>query len=87
MAIAFKDFFPTNIEGAALLADDQYHAYLAAARRATEWVEEKDIEVVNIETLTLPKFFHPETKAKSPDASDISPHAVFQFVRVWYHAS
>ncbi|HTL52668.1 MAG TPA: hypothetical protein VL860_08855, partial [Planctomycetota bacterium] len=80
MAIAFKDFFPSAVESSEL-ADGQYHAYLAAARRATEWVEEKDVQVVNIETLTLPNFYHPETKTKSPAESDKSPHAVFQFVR------
>lgn len=86
MAITFKDFFPNPVEGEPLEPDYMYHAYLAAAQQATEWVEEKDVQVVNIETLTLPNFFHPQTKAKASGAN-LLPHAVFQFVRVWYYAS
>ncbi len=86
MAIAFKDFFPAEIDREGNSPDEQYHAYLQAAQRATTWVEEMDIQVINIETLTLPNFFHPQTREKKA-GPDASPHAVFQFVRVWYHAS
>ena len=86
MGIRCKDFFSTNLNAKPYMTPQDYQTYQKVAHKALDWVEEKDITVINIETLVMPFSQHPESN-EEPETGDRASVPIIQFIRVWYQSS
>ena len=86
MPLSYKDFFPVVLKSG--FFSTEHEALPATVARASEWVSEAGIQVINVETVVLP------TIESVEDASQVgirtsgerSSHW-YQIVRVWYESS
>ena len=83
--IAFHDFVPQRQRKRFLGVLTNYENLHELVSRANRWIEQHQIDVLNVETVVVTKL---------PDEADASPNArmdsqgttmsTFQIVRVWY---
>jgi hypothetical protein len=87
MTVAFKDFAP-NIEKQGFFKTT-YESVQDCLRRANEWIQRENPDVINIETVVLPNLWDGgEEGTEDPEltASGEMFSSWHQFVRVWYKA-
>ena len=71
--IKYKDFSPQVTERGLLGRPKKVETVQAIINSANQWINDNSIEVINIETVVLPRYF------------GIDEHATWhQFIRVWY---
>lgn len=80
MFLCCKDFFPIVIKQG-LLSND-YEDLSVTIKRASEWVEESGVRVLNVETVVLPSIKGVEDASKARITEWTSEW--YQFIRVWY---
>ena len=85
MTVAFRDFAPA-IEKKGFFRN-QYESLRDCLRRANEWIDAEDPDVINIETVVLPNLWNEE----GPEDPEITTSGDMmsswhQFVRVWYRS-
>lgn len=82
--LSFKDFIP-QIQKRVLGLPVAYEDIYEVLTRVKRWIEEEQIQVLNIETLLLPTLPNPKTDvppSRMTGASNSS--GTFQVLRVWY---
>jgi hypothetical protein len=80
MSLSYKDFFPEVIKER--FFSDDYEELLATVARASEWVEESGVRVLNVETVVLPNVRGVEDASKFGITEWSSTW--YQVIRVWY---
>jgi hypothetical protein len=80
MSLSYKDFFPVVIKER--FFSDDYEELLATVARASEWVEESGVRVLNVETVVLPNI--KGIKGASKFLMINSSNEWYQVIRVWY---
>lgn len=83
--IGFADFVPRLIAEGGLFQQEQRELVQEAVDRANAWISENKVQVLNIETVTMPNIF--AAGEKGPQDSSVAVweyHRWYQFVRVWY---
>lgn len=86
MALNYQDFFPTVLKSG--FFSNEHEALPATVARASDWVAQSRVRVINIETVLLPNI---------TDVADASQTGIrtsgemssywYQIVRVWYETS
>lgn len=87
MTIAFKDFAP-GIEKKGFFKD-RYEPFQDCLRKANEWIQAENPDLINVETVVLPNLWDSgETGSEDPEihTSGEMASSWHQFVRVWYKA-
>jgi hypothetical protein len=86
MSIHFQDFFPTILKRG--FFSDDHENLRATVDRANEWIAERKVRVLNVETVLLPNI------DEVADASQVgirtsgeSSSFWYQVIRVWYVGS
>lgn len=85
--IACKDFVPKLLANSWLSSKSEFENFAAALKAANAWIAEKQIDVVNVETVVLPNIWSAEEKGpRDPElrARHDEPAYWYQFIRVWY---
>ena len=83
--IGFADFVPRLIEEGGVFHREQRALVQEAVDRATQWISQNKVRVLNIETVTMPNIF--AAGEQSPQDSSVAVwdyHRWYQFIRVWY---
>lgn len=93
--IGFKDFLPKK--GAKFWTlSQQWESVSDAVDRANEWIQQENVDVINVETVLLPDL---RGKSESSSARAVASQSSFsigpfgsatkwrQVVRVWYRSS
>ena len=85
MPLSYKDFFPAVLESG--FFSTKHEALAATVVRASDWVSETGVRVLNVETVVLPNIDTVD------DASQVGIHTSgdrsslwYQVVRVWYES-
>ncbi|MCK4998506.1 MAG: hypothetical protein KAS23_03190 [Anaerohalosphaera sp.] len=83
--ITFEDFAPQITKKG--MFSTKYQSFEAAVAAANEWIEGNGIEIVNIETVVLPRI-HQEDGTTDPSLTSMGDmlDTWHQFVRVWYRS-
>lgn len=85
--IKFKDFVPELEDEGGLFRKMAFEQFQATVERANQWIEENNIEVMNVETVVLPNI-HSKYEEGSTDvqlkASSSAQTDWHQFIRVWH---
>lgn len=83
----YRDFHPDQLEPGGFFKVAKWEPFEAAMKRANEWVEEHEVEVINIETVVLPNIYSPGEEG-SEDAklhtSGEYGSGWYQVLRVWF---
>ena len=81
--IGFKDFAPQVVKKG--IFKTKFESFEAAVGAANAWMEFNDIDVVNVETVVLPRMHQEEgtTDVALTSMGDMMD-VWYQFVRVWY---
>ena len=78
--IEFQDFFPQVIKQGGLFGEDEYQNFNNLLSQANQWITEKQIKVINIETVVL-------REQDSNNARFVAEEPYcYQFIRVWYES-
>jgi hypothetical protein len=80
MSLSYKDFFPIVIKKG-LLSND-YEDLSVTVKRASEWVEESGVRILNVETIVLPNIEGVEDASKASITEWTSQW--YQVIRIWY---
>jgi hypothetical protein len=83
--IGFADFVPRLIEEGGVFHHEQRALVQEAVDRANQWISQNKVQVLNIETVTMPNIF--AAGEEGPQDSSVlvyEQHRWYQFVRVWY---
>lgn len=86
--IQFQDFEPRIIPETGILQPTQYENLDETLQDLNSWIEENEIQVLNIETVVLPnihKFDEEGTVDVAVKVSTKSYSIWYQFFRVWYY--
>lgn len=87
MAVQMKDFEPDTESRKNILGrkDVYYKSLDTAVARMNRWVEENSVEIVSVETVTLPNI-HGEAEEGTGDTElPASSYSLwYQFIRLWY---
>ncbi|MCF7955822.1 MAG: hypothetical protein K9M75_08480 [Phycisphaerae bacterium] len=79
----FEDFAPQIIKSG--FFGREFESFEAALVRANEWIDQNDIDVVNIETVVLPQIWREDgTKDVDLRVGGETSCTWHQFIRVWY---
>ena len=85
--IRYRDFLPRERERGGLFGGVDYAGFDSCVERLNEWLAEHPVEIVRVETVTLPNIHSVQEQGSSDTELHTSAHAVwYQFVRVWYEA-
>ncbi len=86
MPLNYRDFFPTLIESG--FFSSTHEELPATVGRASEWIEESGVRVVNVETVVLPNVQGEEEASQAGiyTSGEMSSRW-YQVVRVWYEGS
>lgn len=87
LAIRFIDFAPRQLEAPSFLVRAKYEDLGQALVRLNRWIEESEVEILNIETIVLPNMHRPREEGTHDVAilaAGESPGNWHQFFRVWY---
>lgn len=85
--ITSKDFVPEELQASGFLRPATYEQLSATRHKMSQWIESEGIEVVNIETVTLPNLHHPHEEGSEDASIHVNSDFVTswnQFFRVWY---
>lgn len=85
--IAFQDFIPQRQGTRFLGVVRDYENLQELVSRANQWVEQHQIDVVNVETVMLPNLPGEEEMLKVRMDSAGMAFSAYQIVRVWYRQS
>jgi len=85
--IEYRDFVPKQLSPAAFLGEPKFEALHDVVTRCNLWVKENAVEILNIETVVLPKLHHPLEQGSEDvnlrqDDEAVTPWN--QFVRLWF---
>ena len=83
MPLDYRDFFPTVLKNGFFATT--HEELPATVERASKWIQESGIRVVNVETVVLPNIHGVEEASQVGirTSGEISSHW-YQVVRVWY---
>jgi len=83
MPFNFKDFFPAIVSKG--IFSDEYEPFSATVARASQWLVQAGVKLVNIETVVLPNVGNEQdaSEAGIRTSGSASSHW-YQIVRVWY---
>ena len=76
--ICFKDFFPQTIEQKGFFAEDKYENFSSLLSQVNQWLSEKQVKLINIETVVLRDIDDEKTRFLAEEPF------FYQFIRVWY---
>jgi hypothetical protein len=85
--IACKDFVPKMLSAGGIFSSSEFEDFAAALKAANQWITDKQIDVVNIETVVLPNVWSAREKGPRDPELRIPPNTTAdwnQFIRVWY---
>jgi hypothetical protein len=85
--ILFRDFVPEQTSSGGLFQMPQYASLADSLKEANEWIDELQIDVINVETVVLPNLHSPhEEGSRDPGirASGEMSSMWNQFIRVWF---
>jgi hypothetical protein len=88
--IAYRDFAPRQLSAAGLLKPATYEPLAQALAAANAWIQDKGIDVVNVETVVLPNLWSPYSKGTEDTEMILQPSFAAswnQFIRVWYRSA
>lgn len=86
MKIQFRDFTPTSMEHKALIFSTTTYACLdSALEKANQWIQEHEIDLINVETVLLPEIGGDDTTDTHMTTSGEMMSSWYQFIRVWYN--
>ncbi len=87
--IKFEDFVPELEDEGGLFRKMAFEAFQTVLDRANKWIDDNNIDVVNIETVVLPNI-HSKFEEGSTDvqlkASSGAGTDWHQFIRIWYRS-
>ena len=83
MAIRFKDFFPEILSQG--FFSNEYATLQETVDRANDWIDRKEVRVLNVETVVLPNIGNDGKTAEVAirTSGEMSSYW-YQVVRVWY---
>lgn len=85
--IDFIDFVPQQIAPPGFLRKERLESLQDSLDRMRAWIQERDVEVVNVETIVLPNI-HLRHEEGSEDTvihtSGEMASGWYQFLRLWY---
>jgi hypothetical protein len=86
MPLDYKDFFPTVLKSG--FFSTTHEELPATVERASKWIQESGVHLVNVETVVLPNIHAVEEASQVGirTSGEISSHW-YQVVRVWYESS
>lgn len=87
--IEFKDFVPQMTSPPGFLRPAEYGTFEDAVRAASNWIENRGVEVVTLETVVLPNFRYSHEEGSTDPSIRTSGEMAstwHQFLRVWYRA-
>ena len=85
--IEFKDFAPEVRKESNLFSQPSFEEFSESLKRANEWVESDNVDVVNIETVVVPNIHRPNEEGTTDvDLQTYGGSHWHQFIRVWYRA-
>ena len=85
--LAFKDFMP-QIQKKVLGLPTAYEDIHEVFTRVKRWLEQEQIQVINVETLLLPALPNANLESAPSRMTGASGSTgTFQVIRVWYHDS
>ena len=86
MPPSYKDFFPVVLKSGYFSIE--HEALPATVARASQWVREAGVQVINVETVVLPniKSVADASQVGIRTSGERSSHW-YQIVRVWYESS
>lgn len=83
MALNYKDFFPNVLNSG--FFSTEHEALPATVARASDWVAQAGVQVINLETVLLPNIKSVEDASQTGirTSGEMSSYW-YQIVRVWY---
>ena len=85
--IAFQDFVPAQTQPPGFFTSGQYALIDQAVQAANDWIRQKGVTLLNVETIVLPNMNNSGEEgtgdAMVRTAGDMASYW-YQFVRVWY---
>lgn len=85
--IEFRDFIPEMQNKGSFFKSATFEQFSEPLKRANEWIENDNIDVINVETVALPNIYAPgeegTTDVQLRVSGDMSS-AWYQFIRIWY---
>lgn len=85
--IAFRDFVPKVTDPGGFFKSTEFETFEAAVAAANEWLQQKPVKIINVETVVLPEIWNPSEEGTRDAALRTSGEMSsywHQFVRVWY---
>lgn len=85
MPLSYKDFFPVVLKSG--FFSTEHEALPATVARASGWVAEAGVQVINVETVVLPNIrsVQDASQVGIRTSGELSSHW-YQVVRVWYES-
>lgn len=87
LMIAYEDFIPQQTSGPGFFSSAEYQSFDEALRAANAFVADRDVKVLNVETVVLPNVWDMSeegtTDASIRTSGDMAS-TWHQFIRVWY---
>ncbi|MGH7201021.1 MAG: hypothetical protein ACREJB_10485 [Planctomycetaceae bacterium] len=83
----YKDFVPQMRSAGGLFQQAEFDSFDAAAEAAGNWITNKGVRLLHIETVVLPNIHNPYEQGSSDPALRTRGDFLsnwHQFVRVWY---
>ena len=83
MRIAYEDIVPEIVTPAAFLQNPMYETFDHLIARANKWIDDKTIDVINVETVAFPQGRWGPTQSNAPAVAG-NVGSWHQFLRIWY---
>jgi hypothetical protein len=85
--IGFADFVPAKTRNGGFFTTADHAPIQEAVDRANAWIAENNVQVFNVETVTLPNMYQRGETGPQDSHLNVYPDItseIYQFVRVWY---
>jgi hypothetical protein len=87
-SIEYRDFLPEAVQRGGLFGGVDFASFDNCVDALNEWLRENPVNVIRIETVTLPNIHSVAEQGSHDSELHTSSHAVwYQFVRLWYSGS
>ncbi|MEO1368702.1 MAG: hypothetical protein AAFX50_16125 [Acidobacteriota bacterium] len=85
--LRFKDFEPRELRAPVMWSEGEYEPLGHALARLNRWVDKSGVDVLNVETVTLPNMHRRHEEGSADPALTVNGEYYarwHQFFRVWY---
>ncbi len=87
-AIKYRDFLPQETPRKGIFGGIDFAGFESCVTAMNEWLQSSSVELLRLETVTLPNIHNVQEEGTSDTELYASSHtAWYQFVRLWYYES